>query len=336
MGNVILMVLETVLSVPIVVFLIASSYQSADWHRLFFLESDACYDIGQFQASGSPSKYLHIFMLIWVGMLGMEMIVHNVAATIAIWFFHKGDEHYAYPDSPAFTTLKWGFSSGFGSLCFAAFILTVVRIIVEMINQAERNAREQGGAAQFMMCILACVARYLEAWIQFITKLSVITVAITNQEFWNSCKQTFGLIFRNGMDGVMIDQFAKLTLQFFAMLIALLMGMLGYVMVGAMLPDGLNTLTIQLVITLFVCVVVYCVLILLADTVLVIINTLYMAYIIDLDHDYAPSEMTAHIHELYASAINGTISKMAEKGGAKFEKSGPGRRAAEQQQGQVL
>jgi len=138
------------------------------------------------------------------------------------------------------------------------------------------------------------------------------------------------------MDGVMIDQFAKLTLQFFAMLIALLMGMLGYVMVGAMLPDGLNTLTIQLVITLFVCVVVYCVLILLADTVLVIINTLYMAYIIDLDHDYAPSEMTAHIHELYASAIDGTISKMSEKGGSKFEKSGPGRRAAEQQQGQVL
>jgi hypothetical protein len=96
----------------------------------------------------------------------MELVVHNIAATIAMWYFHKGDADYAYPASPSMTTLKWGFGSGFGSLCMvthlatqnhgasiwprpgarwltvvlgglaqASFILTVVRIIVMMIEQ---------------------------------------------------------------------------------------------------------------------------------------------------------------------------------------------------------
>ena len=186
--NVLLQIIQCLLQIPVLVYFIASQYQTANWSRV--PEVEGCAEVSYFEYSASPTRYFHGFMIIWIGMLLMEMVVHNVAATVAIWYFHTpGDQSYAYPQSPAMTTLGWTFGSGFGSMCMASFILTVVRIIVMMIEQAERNAREQGGAAQFMMCILACVARYLEAWIQFITKLSVITVAITNQEFWNSCKQ---------------------------------------------------------------------------------------------------------------------------------------------------
>lgn len=325
--NVLLQIIQCIIEIPVLVYYIAAHYQTATWSPL--PEVTGCAEVSQFQFEASPTRFFHGFMIIWIGMLLMEMVVHNVGATVAIWYFHKGDANYAYPASPAMTTLGWTFGSGFGSMCMASFILTVVRIIVAMIEQAERNAREEGGAAQFLMCILACVARYLEAWIQFITKLSVITVAITNQDFWPACKQTFGLLMRNYLDGVMIDNFARMTLQFFAMLVALIMGILGYVMVGVMLPDDMNTLTVQLIIAALVLVAVYCVLILLADTVLVIINTLYMSYIIDLDNNFAPSEMTAHIHQLYEQAIDGSIQRMQDKGGSKLKKSGPGRQAAE-------
>jgi hypothetical protein len=194
--NFILQLVQTLLEVPLLVFLIASQYQSAEWSEVPYMPGDACVSISDFAYDSSPTRYFHGFMLIWVGMLLMEMVVHNIGATIAIWYFHKDDESFPYPKSPAFTTLKWGFGSGFGSLCMASFILTVVRIIVAMIEQAERNAREQGGAAAFVMCILSACARYLEAWIQFITKLSV----------WPSCKQTMGLLFRNYLDGVVIDR----------------------------------------------------------------------------------------------------------------------------------
>jgi len=331
--NIILQIIQTALEIPMVIFLIASNVQSGDWSReLPEMPADACASISEFHFEGSPTRYFHAFMLIWIGMLLMEMVVHNIGATIAMWYFHRNDDNFNYPDSPAMTTLTWGFGSGFGSLCMASFILTVVRIIVEMINQAERNARESGGAAQFVMCILACIANYLEYWIQFITKLSVITVAITNQQFWTSCKQTMGILFRNYLDGVVIDRFAKMTLQFFAMFVALVMAVLGYFLAAAVLPDEFDQGLWKLLIAIFVCIIVFCVLMLLSGTVLIIINTLYMTYNIDLDHNFAPSELTVEIHEMYKSAIDGSISAMVSKPGKNFAKTGPGRREAERQQ----
>ena len=75
-------------------------------------------------------------------------------------------------------------------------------------------------------------------------------------------------------------------------------------------------------------VVVYCATILIASTILYIINSLYMAYIIDLDHDFAPSDMTREIHELYSRCIDNTIQTMTAKQSRGFEKTGPGRRMA--------
>ena len=153
------------------------------------------------------------FMLIWVGFLFMEIIVHTIAGTTAIWYFHRNDDSYDYPSSPAFTALKWSLSSAFGSLAMASFILTVVRIIVMMVRAMEENMREEGGAAAFLACILRCIIETIEAWIQFITKMSTITVAITNDEFWSSCKRTMGMFYRCYLEGIMVERFAKITMS---------------------------------------------------------------------------------------------------------------------------
>ena len=181
------MFLEIVVTLPILVFNVTAYLQDGDWvapDYSNYQEGPDCLNICRFGYQASASRYFHQFMLIWVGMLFMEIMVHTIAGATAIWYFHKGDANYSYPDSPAFTALKWSFSSGFGSLAMAAWILTVVRIIIMMIREAERQAAEQGGAAAFVMCLLRCIAETLEAWIQFITKMSTITVAITNDEFW--------------------------------------------------------------------------------------------------------------------------------------------------------
>ena len=163
------------------------------------------------------------FMLIWVGFLFMEIIVHTIAGTTAIWYFHRNDDSYDYPSSPAFTALKWSLSSAFGSLAMASFILTVVRIIVMMVRAMEENMREEGGAAAFLACILRCIIETIEAWIQFITKMSTITVAITNDEFWSSCKRTMGMFYRCYLEGIMVERFAKITMSFLAAAVSLIM-----------------------------------------------------------------------------------------------------------------
>lgn len=112
------------------------------------------------------------------------------------------------------------------------------------------------------------------------------------------------------------------------------MGILAYALSAVLLPDEVNTTIIKICIAIFVCIAVFCILVLLAGTVLIIINTLYMSYLIDLDLDYAPNEMTREIHDLYKAAVDGSIALMAQKSGKNYAKTGPGRRQAEKDEAQ--
>ena len=48
---------------------------------------------------------------------------------------------------------------------------------------------------------------------------------------------------------------------------------------------------------------------------LVIANTHYFCYVLDLDHEYAPAARTQASHELYSRAIAGAMSRRKGGGG---------------------
>ena len=332
----ILMVMELFITLPVVVFSVTSYFQSADWTQMYQEPGNPdCTEICGFAYGASPSRFFHHFMLIWVGMLFMEIMVHTIAGATAMWYFHRDDATYDMPSSPAFTALKWSLSSGFGSLAMAAFILTVVRIIIMMIQEAERKAREEGGAMVFVMCILRCIAETLEAWIQFITKMSTIVVAITNDEFWPSCKRTMGMFYRCYMEGIMIERFANITLNFFSLAVSLIMFVLSYFILGAVLPDDmLQSVFMPILPAIIICIISYLTLQLLAGGVLVIINSLYISYLVDLDNEYAPNETTQEIHAVYEEAVNMSVGLM-DTNGNNYKKSGAYRRQFDQQGGRA-
>ena len=185
----------------------------------------------------------------------------------------------------------------------------------------------------FVMCILRCIAETLEAWIQFITKMSTIVVAITNDEFWPSCKRTMGMFYRCYMEGIMIERFANITLNFFSLAVALIMFVLSYFILGAVLPDDLlQSSFVPLLPAIVVCIITYLTLQLLAGGVLVIINSLYISYLVDLDNEYAPNETTQEIHAVYEEAVNMSVGLM-DTNGKNYKKSGIYRRQYDQQNG---
>lgn len=327
-----LMVAEIFVTLPVIVFNVTSYFQEGDWDQIYQEPGNPdCLEVCTFAYGPSVSRYFHQFMLIWVGMLFMEIMVHTIAGATAMWYFHRDDPDYM-PSSPAFTALKWSLSSGFGSLAMAAFILTVVRIIVMMIREAERQAREDGGgAAVFIMCILRCIAETLEAWIQFITKISTIVVAITNDEFWPSCKRTMGMFYRCYCEGIMIERFASITMNFFSMAVALVMFVLSYFLLGAVLSDEmLESMWIPWVPAIVVAIIAYLTLTLLSGGILVIINSLYVSYLVDLDNETAPNETTMEIHQVYKEAMDMCIGTM-DTNGKNYKKSGAYRRQFDQQ-----
>merc|ERR1712146_127503 len=142
-----------------------------------------------------------------------------------------------------------------------------------------------------------------------------------------------GMFYRCYMEGIMIERFAGITLWFFSMAIALVMLLLSYFILLVVLPDDmLASSYVPFVPALVVCIITYLTLQLLAGGVLVIINSLYISYLVDLDNEYAPNETTQEIHAVYEEAVNMSVGLM-DTNGKNYKKSGIYRRQYDQQNG---
>ena len=99
----------------------------------------------------------------------------------------------------------------------------------------------------------------------------------------------------------------------------MVMGVVGYVAGGA--ASTLQAWASAILTGLISFVVLFAI----AGIVLVTCNTHYICYVLDLDHQYAPSTNTQEIHALYARAIEDRIGVM--KKDKSWDTKGPGKRA---------
>merc|ERR1719223_1846615 len=122
----------------------------------------------------------------------------------------------------------------------------------------------------------------------------------------------------------MIERFIKITLFFFSLAVALGMFLLSYAILSVVLPDHMTSGYIPLVAALVVCINAFLTLQLLAGGLLVIVNSIYVCYLIDLDNGYTgdavTNEKTAELHAIYQGAIDQSIGYMGS--GRSYKKSG--------------
>ena len=268
---------------------------------------------------------LLFFMGIWVQMLAMELRVANVSGAVGLHYF----EQDTGGSNRSVQSMKWALTSNFGSLCYCSFVLTVVKIIDYMIQTMLQQSRRGNDniALKIVMEIVACLWRCLEVWIQFLTKMAVIALSITGDGFCTSAKSSSAMLIRHNLDGFFIDQFAGFTLSLFSMTVSAAFGYLTYLMLEASRSD------MSVVLGAVGFVVAFVALMAISGILLVVCNTHYMCYIMDLDHSFAPSNNTQKIHELYKRAIDRRIGEM-RKNPKVWAVTGPGKREAAAQAGQ--
>ena len=256
------------------------------------------------------------FMIIWVQMLSMEIRVSNVAGAIGLHYF----EQDTGGKNRAVQALGWTMTTSFGSICYSSLILTIVKILDNM----ERNIREQarqGNNVGLKVAaeIIGCMWRYIKIYVEFLTKMAVISCAITGEAFCPSAKKTQKLLWRNNLDGILIDAFAGFTLFMLSLGVGLGLGYGAYFLAGTS-DDALLVGLALGVASFMICMMV-------AGIVLVISNTHYLCYILDLDHRFAASARTQRIHELYSRAIDNKIGLM-KKSPKKWAQTAQGKREA--------
>jgi hypothetical protein len=251
-----------------------------------------------------PILVLLGFMGIWVQMLAMELRVANVSGAIGLHYFEQ--EPYATGGSNrAVQSLKWSLSSNFGSLCYCSFILTVVEIIDQMIQQMLAKGRSGDNIAlKIVMEIVACLWRCLEVWIQFLTKMSVITLSVTSQSFCQAAKSCSAMLIRHNLDGFYVDVFAGWVLSLFSLACSVVFGLIVYFFSKI---DASAASSVPLVMGIVSAIVAFVALKAVSGIVLVTCNTHYMCYVLDLDNDFAPSGTTQRIHELCVHLLLKTL-----------------------------
>nr|XP_018910592.1 PREDICTED: CTL-like protein 2 isoform X1 [Bemisia tabaci] len=157
--------------------------------------------------------YLHLynlFGLLW-GMAFVsgfsQMVLAGVFATW-YWTLHKRDVPYFVICGSLARTIRYHLGTiAFGSLLIA--ICGYIRIMIEYIQKTCKKYQDSSIAKAVIWCF-RCFFTFLDAVLRFISRNAYIMCAIHGSNFTRSAKDAFGLLSRNAIRVVVLDQVTSL------------------------------------------------------------------------------------------------------------------------------
>ena len=143
--------------------------------------------------------WFHIFALFYVTAVISALSQFIYASSACIWYFthEKGTE-----DHPIAKSFKRAFRYHFGSLCFGALIIAIIRFIMVILEFVKKKVEASVGKAQAkcfkcviscFQCCLGCCAKFME----FVNKHAYIQIALKGDSFCTAAWEGFGLVIRN-------------------------------------------------------------------------------------------------------------------------------------------
>ena len=181
---------------------------------LVFLYSSGEFDKGKSKVIASFQMddklvycfWFHIFTLFYITAVILAYSQFVYASSACIWYFtsEKGTEDHVIRKS-----FYRGLRYHFGSLCFGATIIAIIRFIMFFLEYVKKKVeavmpKNQAKVVKClitcMQCFLGCCAKVME----FINKHAYIQIALKGDNFCTAAWQGFALIIRNmGRFGVL-------------------------------------------------------------------------------------------------------------------------------------
>lgn len=170
--------------------------------------------------------WFHLYSMILICALFLYYGQFIIVGAASIWYFNNGVEGEKVYPAPVRTATWWGVRYHFGSIVFAAFLLSIIwtiKLILMYIKYQAEKINKQGPQSKvitMLLCILMCFVSCFERFIKFISKTGLIMVAITGHNFCVSCKDGINLLLRHplkfGLVGVLGEIFVFLGKIFIA------------------------------------------------------------------------------------------------------------------------
>ena len=196
-----------ILFVPIIFFVLLIIWIAYWLVMLVFL-----YSSGDFDKEGSKIVasfkmddkllycfWFHIFSLFYITAIISAYSQFVYASSACIWYFtaEKGTERHIIAKS-----FYRGIRYHFGSLCFGALILAIIRFMIFFLEYIKKKVEAVTSKKQSKIfkciiscfqCCLACCAKCVE----FINKHAYIQIALKGDSFCTAAFEGFGLVIRN-------------------------------------------------------------------------------------------------------------------------------------------
>ncbi len=158
------------------------------------------YDYTQDVIEGGYYGYtvLALFHLYWINQTASYVFFVTVSGTIGTWWYQP-----QIADSSK-GSFKRAMTTSFGSIAFASFLLTVVRIC-RMLSSDFLNRQSKGDCNPLIYCVvlcLYCIVTCIENCIRFINDYALVQVALYGKSFLESTRATFSLIENSGFSSI--------------------------------------------------------------------------------------------------------------------------------------
>jgi hypothetical protein len=104
------------------------------------------------------------------------LFIYYDTGVVATWWFSPLEASSFFSSALQDSAVR-ALTYSFGSICFGAFLVAIVRALRVTLEYARQN-----DDAQFLVCILTCILRCIEDMIDYLNKWAYIYVGIYGKE----------------------------------------------------------------------------------------------------------------------------------------------------------
>jgi len=128
-----------------------------------------------------------------------------------------------YPSVTASLTVA--FTKSFGSVCFGALLVAVVRLLRIMVDSARRQGNNRNAAQAVLACLISCILSIIEDIMEWFNTFAYVQVAVRGLKYTDSCRATAALARTNNF-GAVRSQIVSTSVVGYGVLLSAIVGVI--------------------------------------------------------------------------------------------------------------
>jgi hypothetical protein len=230
----------------------ASIFIQAGWQIGWLYAARGVYYKAYYTTSSSTLLQLVYFFLVlsyyWTAQVVGYVVLTTCGGVMAEWYFKAPNQ----PDHATTRSLQRATTTSFGSICYGAFLIAVIKALRETAKRG--NNRGQGNIVTcILQCIVMCILTCMRDILEIINYWSFTYVAIYGMPYCDAARATFDLFANRGFDLIINDDLTSGVLVMMAFIAGTVSGVLEFVLTKYILAVDITWVIVGTVVAFWVC-----------------------------------------------------------------------------------